>query len=141
MIPWPTSSTTAPESSSRSSRDWPANSAWIRRISGFCQARECVGLLPAVGVQVGQVHGPGLSPDPTASLPPQEDQSPGAPAIDHRELSTSQSGQFVDALRALITATTIEALLLTSRWDAWLEEDDCANAFLPDNSPTATPLG
>lgn len=44
------------------------------------------------------------------------------------DLPASQSGEFVDALRMLITATTIEALALTTGWDAWLDEDGCANA-------------
>ena len=44
------------------------------------------------------------------------------------ELPDDQSGRFVEALRTLIAAMTIEALVLTSRWDAWLDEDGYANA-------------
>jgi len=44
------------------------------------------------------------------------------------ELPSDHAGRFVEALRTLITAITIEALVLTSRWDAWLDEDGYANA-------------
>ncbi len=36
------------------------------------------------------------------------------------ELPNDHAGRFVEALRTLIAAMTIEALVLTSRWDAWL---------------------
>jgi hypothetical protein len=43
-------------------------------------------------------------------------------------LPDDHGGRFVEALRTLIAATTIEALALTTRWDAWLDEDGYANA-------------